>query len=97
MYALVIAFPIYADSFQPTVWRTLVEKVPSGVVVTYGQLAEMCDMKKSTARAVGTAMRLNPVCLIIPCHRVIPASGGTGNYAGGKHVKSWLLQHERVM
>jgi methylated-DNA-[protein]-cysteine S-methyltransferase len=54
-------------------------------------------MQKSAARAVGTAMRTNPVCLIVPCHRVVCASGAAGNYAGGSinDVKVWLLNHER--
>jgi methylated-DNA-[protein]-cysteine S-methyltransferase len=64
--------------------------------VTYGELAELSGRTKSSSIAVGQAMRKNPVMILVPCHRVVPSSGGTGNYAGGKknEVKVWLLNHE---
>jgi len=50
------------------------------------------------SRAVGTALKKNPVGLIIPCHRVVRSNGTTGNYAGGKLniVKEWLLEYEKA-
>ena len=48
-------------------------------------------------QAVGTAMRCNPVSLVVPCHRVVRAGQGAGHYSGGTrdHLKVWLLQHEK--
>lgn len=85
-------------SFQENVWRTLLENVPFGQIITYGQLAELSGNKKA-ARAVGTAMRCNPYQILVPCHRVIRTNGDIGNYSGGERnrVKLWLLQHEKTM
>ena len=70
-------------------------KVPYGQTVTYGQLAELCGNPKA-ARAVGTVMRKNPFIIVLPCHRVLPANGGLGNYyAGGPENKDWLLTFEK--
>ena len=48
-------------------------------------------------QAVGTAMRCNPVSLVVPCHRVVRAGQGAGHYSGGTRdqLKVWLLQHEK--
>ena len=48
-------------------------------------------------QAVGTAMRCNPVSLVVPCHRVVRAGQGAGHYSAGTrdHLKVWLLQHEK--
>lgn len=82
--------------FQQSVWRALI-RIKPGTVLTYGQLAERLG---SGARAVGNACRANPVPLIIPCHRVVAASG-IGGYAGqvdGPEIrrKRWLLAHEGI-
>lgn len=69
------------------------ERVPYGQTVSYGQLAQLAGRSKAH-RAVGQAMRCNPIMLLIPCHRVILSNGQFGNYAGGEHVKQWLLKHE---
>ncbi|XP_066457315.1 methylated-DNA--protein-cysteine methyltransferase [Eleutherodactylus coqui] len=84
------------DSFQKTVLLTLLKNVTMGNTVTYKDLAELSGNAKA-ARAVGGAMRNNPVPLIIPCHRVICSDGKVGNYSGGKgnNVKLWLLAHEK--
>ena len=68
-------------------------KVPSGEVVTYGGLAARAG-RPAAARAAGTACARNPVPLVIPCHRVVPGSGGVGSYAGGAHRKRALLALE---
>lgn len=82
------------SSFQHRVWAAL-EAIPAGGVRHYGQLAHRLG---SSARAVGSACRANPIPIIVPCHRVV-AVGGLGGYsgetAGSLHrLKSWLLAHE---
>lgn len=81
--------------FRQRVWRALT-KIPSGEVRTYGQLARRL---RSAPRAVGGACRVNPIPIIVPCHRVIAATG-PGGYMGATggpslRIKQWLLQHER--
>lgn len=72
------------------------DKVPFGHTVSYGELAMLAGRSEKHSRAVGHAMRTNPVILIIPCHRVLLSSGAIGNYsAGGATVKQWLLDHEK--
>ncbi|CAL8255769.1 unnamed protein product [Lota lota] len=84
------------DSFSSQVLRTLLQEVRFGETVSYQHLAEMAGNPRAV-RAVGGAMRRNPVPLLIPCHRVVPSSGGSGSYMGGRgnHLKVWLLAHER--
>ena len=85
-------------SFTTRVWHTLLTKVPVGQTLSYGRLALLSGSTAKASRAVGQAMRTNPVMIIIPCHRVILANGMMGNYASGKKndVKAWLLRHESV-
>jgi methylated-DNA-[protein]-cysteine S-methyltransferase len=68
-------------------------RVGPGQVVTYGQLAARVGHPKA-ARAIGTACATNPVPIIVPCHRVLPGSGGVGNYGGGPERKRALLALE---
>ena len=69
-------------------------KVPYGSTTTYKALAEKTGNPKAV-RAVGSAMRTNPIIIAIPCHRVLQANGGLGNYsAGGPANKDWLLTFE---
>ena len=69
-------------------------KVPYGSTTTYKELAEKTGNPKAV-RAVGSAMRTNPIIIVIPCHRVLQANGGLGNYsAGGPANKDWLLTFE---
>lgn len=81
-----------ATDFQRDVWEMLID-VPFGESVTYAELAKAAG-HNGAARAVGTAMRVNPLAIIVPCHRVLPETGGTGEYAGGAWRKEWLLKHE---
>ncbi|KAJ8387042.1 hypothetical protein AAFF_G00160960 [Aldrovandia affinis] len=87
---------LQGGTFTSRVLQTLVREVKVGEVVSYKRLAEMVGNSKAV-RAVGGAMRRNPVPLLIPCHRVISSSGQSGSYMGGKgnHLKQWLLTHER--
>lgn len=82
--------------FQKSVWSEL-RKIPLGETRTYGDIAKKLN---SSPRAVGNACRKNPIPIIIPCHRVISASG-IGGFAGeveGRQIKikRWLLNHEGV-
>jgi methylated-DNA-[protein]-cysteine S-methyltransferase len=68
-------------------------RVPYGEVVTYGQLATRADRPRA-ARAVGTVMNRNPIPIVLPCHRVIGASGSLTGYGGGLERKEMLLRLE---
>lgn len=68
--------------------------VPAGVTVTYAELAERAGMPRSAARAAGGACAKNLIAPFVPCHRVVPSTGGVGSYYYGPHVKRWLLRHE---
>jgi methylated-DNA-[protein]-cysteine S-methyltransferase len=78
--------------FKQLVWKALRE-VHAGETVSYGELAERVGAP-GAARAVGTANATNPICLIIPCHRVIRSGGALGGYGFGVDRKHWLLAHE---
>jgi len=80
--------------FQRQVWEAL-RRIPAGATWTYGQLAAEIG-RPQAARAVGHANSLNPVAIIVPCHRVIGASAALTGYAGGLERKRWLLDHERA-
>ncbi|XP_077437328.1 methylated-DNA--protein-cysteine methyltransferase-like isoform X2 [Vanacampus margaritifer] len=84
-----------ADTFTSRVLHVLFRDVKIGETVSYKRLAEMAGNPRA-ARAVGGAMRKNPIPLIIPCHRVISSSGQSGPYMSGRgdHLKQWLLAHE---
>jgi len=77
--------------FQQLVWTEL-RTIPAGQTRTYGQLAEKLGNPQA-ARAVGHANAVNPVSIIVPCHRVVGTTSLTG-YGGGLERKRWLLQHE---
>ncbi|XP_063019054.1 methylated-DNA--protein-cysteine methyltransferase [Melospiza melodia melodia] len=83
------------DSFTRQVLWTLLNDVKFGEAVSYKQLADLAGNGRA-ARAVGGAMRSNPIPIIIPCHRVIRSSGDSGSYGGGQLMKEWLLRHERL-
>ncbi len=78
--------------FQQQVWAALRE-VPYGTTCTYGDLAAAIG-RPSAVRAVGAANGRNPVCVVVPCHRVVGAGGSLTGYAGGLERKSWLLALE---
>jgi methylated-DNA-[protein]-cysteine S-methyltransferase len=68
-------------------------RIPTGQVTTYGALAQQVG-QPTAARAVGNAVGSNPVAIVVPCHRVVPAAGGVGNYGGGPERKAFLLHLE---
>jgi methylated-DNA-[protein]-cysteine S-methyltransferase len=78
--------------FQKQVWRELV-KIPFGQTISYRDVAKRIKNPKAV-RAVGSANGKNPVCIIVPCHRVIAADGTIGGYAGGIRMKEQLLKLE---
>lgn len=78
--------------FQRAVWQQLVA-IPFGQSITYGQQAQRMG-KPNATRAVGTANGRNPVSIVVPCHRVIGASGAMTGYAGGLERKRYLLALE---
>jgi methylated-DNA-[protein]-cysteine S-methyltransferase len=78
--------------FKQLVWKALRE-IHAGETISYGELAARVGAP-GAARAVGTANATNPICLIIPCHRVVRAGGALGGYGFGVDRKQWLLTHE---
>ncbi|MFI6293121.1 methylated-DNA--[protein]-cysteine S-methyltransferase [Nonomuraea sp. NPDC050790] len=69
-------------------------EVPPGTTVTYADLAERAGLPRTAARAAGSACAQNLIAPFVPCHRVLPGSGGYGGYYYGTPVKEWLLTHE---
>lgn len=86
------AILLAGTQFRHDVWRALLE-IPCGETVTYARLAELAGHPRAV-RATGTAVGSNPICCIVPCHRIVPAAGGTGNYHGGAEIKKALLAEE---
>jgi AraC family transcriptional regulator of adaptative response/methylated-DNA-[protein]-cysteine methyltransferase len=80
------------SAFQLKVWQALL-KIPLGDISTYGSIAKVIGNPKAS-RAVGTAIGANPIAFIIPCHRVIQASGVIGGYRWGETRKSAILGWE---
>jgi O-6-methylguanine DNA methyltransferase len=80
--------------FQRKVLKRL-QKIPAGKTQTYSWLARRSGNPKA-ARAVGNVMARNPIPFLIPCHRIVPASGGIGNYGLGKKLKRELLLREGI-
>jgi methylated-DNA-[protein]-cysteine S-methyltransferase len=79
-------------AFQEAVWSGL-RAIEPGRTVTYSQLARTLGKPRS-ARAVGHANGANPICIIVPCHRLVGADGALTGYSGGLARKRWLLDHE---
>src|SRR5690606_19277639 len=85
--------PVHGTMFQKRVWKEL-SRIPYGKTCSYRDIARRIRNAKAV-RAVGTANGKNPFSVIVPCHRVIAASGRLGGYAGGLSIKSKLLDLER--
>jgi methylated-DNA-[protein]-cysteine S-methyltransferase len=79
--------------FQRTVWAGLCD-IPYGETSSYGELAARIGRPKAS-RAVGLANGRNPIAIVVPCHRVIGASGSLTGYGGGLDRKQTLLDLER--
>ena len=95
--------PKYKIEFPTTFRREVLEetsKIPFGKTTTYGEIAQKIasrrNVAKMSAQAVGGALGWNPVCIIIPCHRVIGADGKLTGYGGGIKNKTALLELEKL-
>ena len=82
-----------ASDFQRTVLPRLAATVGYGDRATYGELAARVD-RPTAARAVGAALGANPLCVVLPCHRIVASSGALTGYAGGLAAKRYLLELE---
>ena len=90
---LPVDLSLVAGPFRRAVLETLHREVHRGEVVTYGALARQAG-NPAAVRATGTACATNPIPIVVPCHRVLPASGRLGAYGGGPERKRALLTLE---
>jgi methylated-DNA-[protein]-cysteine S-methyltransferase len=90
-------FDLPLDLSMSTGFRQLVQRhlpeIGYGQTRTYGQVAELVGNPRAV-RAVGTACATNPLPVVVPCHRVLPANGAVGGYIGGSDAKRALLRLE---
>lgn len=84
---------VKATLFQKQVWDAL-KNIPAGTTVTYSDVAVAIG-QPSSIRAVASACARNPIALMIPCHRVVPKTGGLGGYRWGVARKRALLDLEK--
>lgn len=89
-----VPLELRGSDFEERVWQRLCQ-IPLGERVTYGELAAELGLQAG-ARAVGGASRRNPISLLVPCHRVVGATGSLTGYGGGIENKGWLLRHEEA-
>ena len=85
----------HGTGFQQRVWAALVA-IPFGETRSYGQLAAELS-NPGASRAVGRANATNPICLLVPCHRVIGSDGSLTGFAFGETIKRQLLDHEGAL
>ncbi len=86
--------PSSGTPFQRTVWKAL-RAIPRGSTLTYGELAARVG-NPHAARAVGSAVGANPICIVIPCHRILAAGGKLGGFSAGLDWKRRLLRLEGI-
>tara|TARA_R110001592_G_scaffold360959_2_gene670402 strand:+ start:395 stop:928 length:534 start_codon:yes stop_codon:yes gene_type:complete len=85
---------VQATAFQVQVWQALRE-IPYGTTMSYSELARRMDAPNAS-RAVASACARNPVTITIPCHRIVPRTGGFGGYRWDPARKKRLLEIERL-
>lgn len=88
-----------ATPFQLLVREAMLD-IPYGTTNTYGAIAKRLEQqtgKRQSARAVGGAVGKNPLCVIVPCHRVVGSNGNLTGFGGGIDMKVKLLEHEHAM
>lgn len=90
-----VALDAQGTPFQQQVWQALL-RIRYGALSSYGEIARQIE-RPDAARAVGAAVGRNPISIIVPCHRVIGASGSLTGYAGGLPRKQALLRLERAL
>ncbi len=88
-----IPLDLQGTAFQMRVWKAL-QAIPYGATRSYSELAAAIG-KPSAARAVARACATNRVAVVVPCHRIVPSSGGTGGYRWGPDRKRQLLKAEQ--
>ncbi len=88
-----IPLSVNGTDFQRDAWKWL-QAIPYGETRSYGEQARMIERDRAV-RAIGGANHNNRIFIIIPCHRVIGASGKLVGYGGGIERKIWLLEHEK--
>lgn len=86
---------IIGTDFEHKVWLAL-KQIPYGETRSYKWIAKNINCPKAV-RAVGQALRKNPLPVILPCHRVIASNGSIGGFSCGVEIKKWLLRHEGVL
>lgn len=91
--AFTVPLSLHGTAFQLADWEAL-RTIPYGETRSYRQIAEQLGNPKA-CRAVGMANHRNPVCVFVPCHRVIGQNGSLTGYAGGLKIKAGLLELER--
>jgi methylated-DNA-[protein]-cysteine S-methyltransferase len=96
-YDSLTAIPVKTGGtpFQQQVWTALRE-IPVGQTFAYSRLAARIGRPKA-ARAVGMTNALNPIAIVLPCHRVVGCNASLTGYAGGLDRKRWLLRHEHAI
>ena len=87
-----VPLDLQGTRFQLAAWRSLAD-IPFGTTTSYGRQAAGLGIP-TAARALGAANGANPVCIVLPCHRVIGADGSLTGFGGGLPTKQWLLDHE---
>lgn len=89
-----VPIKLAGTDFQKKVWQQL-QQVAIGSTTSYAQLAFAIG-RPNAVRAVGTAVGKNPICIVVPCHRVIASSGKLGGYVAGIERKVQLLKLEGI-
>ena len=90
-----LPYDVRGTDFQHQVWERK-RQIPSGQTLSYSQLA-LAIHKPKAARAVARACATNPVALVVPCHRILPKSGGIGGfYWGGERKEKLLILEKKV-
>jgi len=85
---------LHGTDFQRSVWKAL-RSIPFGETRSYKDIAVIVG-RPLAARAIGMSNNRNPIAIIVPCHRVIGHNGSLVGYAGGLHLKKYLLDLEKV-
>lgn len=91
----IMDYRLHGTDFQKSVWKAMLA-IPVGKTCTYKDIAVKIG-NPAAIRAVGQAVGNNPISLLIPCHRVLPSTGGIGNYGWGAEVKKRLLEAEGAL
>lgn len=88
-----VPIQLEGTNFQKKVWHALCQ-IPYGETRSYKDIAQKINNPKA-CRAIGSANHKNPICIIVPCHRIIQNDGKIGGYAGGINIKQQLLDIEK--